>query len=108
MSSKNESLELEVAKLTDEVKKVKSRVYELQKTVDLLYKDREILEDIQGSIRKLQELQIQARVHHDNMAQDIKADVKESQLAVEEAVDEVKEDVVRGLVGDEKKKLGIF
>ena len=96
-------IELELGKISDELKKVTRRINDLQKSVDLLYKDREILEDLQGSVRKLQELQLNARQHSDTVAQDIKFEIKDSQIKtedkIEEKVEQAKEDIVKGIGG---------
>lgn len=84
------TIQLELRKLGDEVKKVVRRQDEISKQVDLLFKDREILEDMQGSIKHLQEIILQNQTHQDNTKKDLKADIKGVQFAVEDKVDEVR------------------
>lgn len=85
--------ELGIAQLTDELKKVVRRVDTLQKSVDLLYQDRTILEDMQASITSLKEVLLTSRQHQDLMTKDLKFDVKEVGDKVEAKIDEVKENV---------------
>lgn len=99
---------LAIETLTDQVKKVVRRQDELQKSVDLLYKDREILEDMQGSIKHLQEIIIQNQQHQDNTKKELRADVKESQFAVEAKVDQVQKIIDEKTVIVKSKKSGVF
>ena len=86
----DKSIQVEIAKLGDEIKKVVRRVDQLQKSVDLLFADRQIIEDVQGSIKHLQEIILVNQTHQDNAKKDLKADVKEVQNMVEAKIDEVK------------------
>lgn len=81
------------AKLGDEFAKLTRRIEQLQKSLDLLYEDRSILEDMQAGIRALQEVLLHNRKHMDNVVKDVKAEVIEQGMKVEDKVDSVKETV---------------
>lgn len=83
-------LEVHFAKMTDEFKKSHRDMDQLQKTVDLLYKEREIMEDTQGSIQSFKELSIHNRNHQDNAIKGVKTDINQVKEAVELKIDEVK------------------
>lgn len=83
------NIQLELEKLRDEVGKVVRRQDEIQKTVDLLFTDRQILEDVQGSIKHLQEIILQNQEHQDNTKKDLKADVKDIKISMENKVEAV-------------------
>ena len=104
----NEQVKLAITNLSDEVKKIVRRQDDIQKSVDLLFADREILEDMQGSIKHLQEIIIQNQQHQDNTKKDLKADVKESQLSVEAKVDEVQKTMNEKTVIVKTEKENIF
>lgn len=78
----NEQIQLEFSRLSDAFNKLIRRVDGLQKSVDLLYQDREILEDMLGSIKSLQEVLLYSRQHVDNAVKDVKAEVIEQGLKV--------------------------
>jgi len=107
----NEQIQLELSRLSDAFNKLIRRVDGLQKSVDLLYQDREILEDMQGSIKSLQEVLLYSRQHVDNAVKDVKAEVIEQSLKVEEKVQSVKETVednITGLVQNIEKKKNVI
>lgn len=107
----NEQLQLEISRLSDEFKKLIRRVDGLQKSVDLLYQDREILEDMQGSIKALQEVLLYNRQHIDNAVKEVKAEVIEQGLKVEDKVEKVKttvEDNISGLLQNIEKKKNVI
>ena len=56
--------------------------------MDLLFADRSILEDLQGSMKHLQEIILSNQTHQDNSHMDLKADVKDVQNAVANKIDE--------------------
>lgn len=80
-------------KMGDEFAKLTRRIEQLQNSVDLLYEDRSILEDMQAGLRALQEVLLHNRKHIDNAVKDMKAEVIEQGLKVEDKVDSVKESV---------------
>jgi L-lysine 2,3-aminomutase len=88
-----------IAKFEDELKKVVRRVDQIQKSVDILYQDREILEDMQGSIQALKEVLLHNRQHIDNAVKDVKAEVIEQSAKVEDKVNQMKDSVQDNLTG---------
>lgn len=88
-----------IAKFEDELKKGVRRVDQIQKSVDILYQDREILEDMQGSIQALKEVLLHNRQHIDNAVKDVKAEVIEQGAKVEDKVNQMKDTVHDNLTG---------
>lgn len=88
--------------MIDQIKKIVRRIDSLQKTVDLLFEDRSILEDIQGRLTAVEE-QLKLNRQHDNQ---VRKDIKEEiqtvgqnvQGAVEDKIDEINNQI-------EKKKI---
>ncbi len=75
----------------DELKRLSRRTEELQKTVDLLFQDRAILEDI---LTRLSQVELALRANQKNqtvMQQDTKNEIQEVKAATKEKVEEVKE-----------------
>jgi hypothetical protein len=93
---------LDIVKLTNELKNVLRRLDSIEKTVNLLFEDRAILENIVGRITGLEEQEKLSRQHANAVRQDIKSDISMSELktgaTVETAVEEVKDLI-------EKKKI---
>jgi len=122
MSNEIDELKVRIFKLEDLIDKVVRRQDSIQKSLDLIYNDREILEDIQGSIRALHEVSLHSRQHVDNKVDDVKAEVREQGLKVEERVEKIKnsmeqnatdtiktvEDNIGGLVQNIEKKKTII
>ena len=61
----------------DFIKYLKREIKDLNTKLDLVYGEREILEDILGSVKALSEKLTYHREHIDNIVSDVKADVKE-------------------------------
>lgn len=100
------SLEDKVEKVGVEVQKTVRRVDTLQKSVDLLYEDRQILEDIQASIGALKSQVLAHQQHIDLSVKDVKADVKEGQAEMGGKVEEVK-DAIREVISTSAKNIKI-
>jgi len=77
-------------RIAEELGKMTRRIDTMQKTLDLLYKDRELLETIQGKITDLDEQIKLSREHDRTISQDIKAEVNVTSDEVKEKVAEVK------------------
>lgn len=84
---------MEDHKTTDELKKVIRRLDSLQKTVDLLYSDRSILEDILGRLSTVEHSLNLNKEHQTDVQKDLKADIRDIKEAVEDKVDEVRMEV---------------
>ena len=73
----------------DELKRLSRRIDEMQKTLDLLFADREIFEDILTRMSAVENAMHLQRATATENAKDIKADIKEVADVVESKVDEV-------------------
>ncbi len=97
--SQTDQILVGIAKFEDELKKVVRRVDQIQKSVDILYQDREILEDMQGSIQALKEVLLHNRQHIDTVVKDVKAEVIEQGAKVEDKVNQMKDTVQDNMSG---------
>ncbi len=79
-----------LSEIKDELKKTTRRQDDIEKTLTLIFQDREILEDIQGSIKHLQEIILANQQHQDTARNSLKSDVKRVEFAVQDKVDQVK------------------
>ena len=88
MEDKNEHF------VEDELAKFSRRLDSIQKTIDLLFADREILENIQGRLTGLEEQVKLARMHDNEVRKDIKDEIQTSGqqvvATVETKIDEIK------------------
>ncbi len=89
-----ERIENLISHLIDEEKKTKRAVDTVQKSTDLVYQDRQILEDVVGGIGSLRDILLKNREHQETVRRDLKADVS----GVTDKVEEVKKDVVEIVV----------
>lgn len=94
--------------LEDEMKKITRRQDDLQKELSILTDERKILEDIQASIQYLKQIIVDNQQHQDNTKRDLRADVKESQFAMEDKVDEIKKMVDSQTIVVKSTKDSIF
>ena len=101
-------LKFELSEIKDGQKKIIRRLDEIQKDVTLIYEEREILEDIQGSIKHLQEIILANQEHQDNARNSLKSDVKKVEFAVQDKVDEVKNTIEDKTVIVKSSTGGIF
>ncbi len=90
-----EELKVSIQKLCDEQQKATRRIDTLQKTADLLFADREILENVVGRLTSLEERINLSRQHDDLANKDLKAEIQISGdrvgAKVETKVEEIKE-----------------
>ena len=93
IESRLSKLELSDSKTHTILEKVIRRIETLQKTVDLLYQDRNIQEDIQAAIHSLKEVLLANRQHQDFAMKGLKFDVGEAEEAITEKINKVKEEV---------------
>ena len=68
--------DLRLSAIEEELKKVTRRQDEIQKSVDLLFQDRTILEDLVGSVGHLKEIILQNQEHQDTKGNSLKADIQ--------------------------------
>ena len=72
----------------EELKKVVRRLDSLQKTVDLMFSDRNLLEDILARLSTLENALHLNREHQTEMQKDTKADIGDVKNIVEAKIDE--------------------
>lgn len=77
--------------ITDELKRLSRRIEEIGKTIDLLFADREILEDVLSRMTAVENAMHLQRSTATENAKNIKADISEVKDAVEAKVGEVAE-----------------
>ena len=73
---------------TDFQKKVLRELSDIKQYLELVYKEREILEDILGRLALIEEKQYLNKQHQDNIAKNMKSDMNDVQSIVEAKVDE--------------------
>lgn len=93
IKASEERIMLKLDAVLEEVKKCVRRVDQLQKTSDLIYEDRNILEDMQASITALREGIHVNQQHQERVARDVKAEVIERGLETQEKVKNVEKKV---------------
>lgn len=81
--------QLALEEIRTEVSKVVRRQDEIQKSVDLLFADRTILEEVQGSIQALKQIIVDNQEHQDRARDSVKADVR--------VVSDIAEDLKKGI-----------
>lgn len=79
--------EIKYQKLEEELKKVVRRQDEIQKSVDLLFQDRAILEDLQASVTGLKEIILANQQHQDMARNSVQADINEVTNTMKELTD---------------------
>jgi hypothetical protein len=89
----DKTLELKIEKLIAQNKKIERTQGDILKYLELIYKEREILEDIELSVKSLGEKMVYQKGHVDNILKDVKGEVIEQNLATQEKVAEVKKEV---------------
>jgi|SRR3972149_345761 len=92
----------------EELKKIVRRVDTIQKTLDLLYQDRNILEDILSRLTALEYSLNLNKDHQTQVQKDIKADIGEVAITVEDKMEEVKEKLDNKTVVIRSSKKNIF
>lgn len=73
----------------DDYKKLQRDIDDIKKYLELVYKEREIIESLQGSVKHLQTIILANQEHQDITKKDLKSDIKDVANIVEAKVDEV-------------------
>ncbi len=94
--------------MEEELKKIVRRLDSLQKTTDLLFQDRNILEDILSRLSAVEQALHLNKEHQTEMQKDMKADVKDVKFAVQDKIDEVKETMTEKTVIVNAKNQNLF
>ena len=84
---------LDILRINEKITDIERRLNSIEKYVELVYKDRELLVEVQGSVAHLKSMLIENQQHQNNTSSALKADVSEVQFTVESAVAEVKDTV---------------
>ena len=79
---------LDILRINEKITDIERRLNNVEKYSELIYKDRELLVEIQGSVAHLKSMLVSNTEHQDNVAKDIKADIDDVQSIVEAKVDE--------------------
>lgn len=79
---------VKIEELSKEVNNLGRRISTAQKSIDLVYDDRQLLENINGNLVSLKQLVVDHQKHVDTSVKDIKADVGDAKTVVEDKVDE--------------------
>ena len=84
-----EEKQVKESNIEGSLNRLSRRVDTMQKSLDLLFEDRKILEEILGSLAMLKELQFSTRSHQENLTKDIKAEVVDTKMEVKDKVNEI-------------------
>ena len=74
-------------------KKVLRELSDIKQYLELIYKEREVMEDNQSATVALGNKIVTNQLHQDNIAKDIKKDIGDVQSIVEAKIDEVHENI---------------
>jgi len=91
------SNKLSLDKIEDELKKIVRRQEVMQKSLDTLYEDRGILEDLQGQMRNLQEQFQLNRQNSERRNQDVKYEIQNVQDKVQDSMAEMGDKVEQNI-----------
>jgi hypothetical protein len=82
----NESLKILIDSVQQDVAKLDRKQDVQQKSLDILYQDREILESILAGISELKQLIVSHREHQDTAMKDVKQEVTDTKDTVSENI----------------------
>ena len=82
-------ISLDISRINEKINEIERRLNSIDRVTELIYKDRDILSEIQGSIAQLKSIMISNQQHQDNSVKDIKSDIDDVQSINEAKVDEV-------------------
>ncbi len=85
-----EEVNLKILRIKEKITEIERRLNSVEKYSELIYKDRELLVEIQGSVAHLKSIIVSNQEHQDNTAKSIKSEIGDVQNIVEAKVDEVK------------------
>ncbi len=104
----DKTIQVELAKIGDEIKKVVRRQDEMQRSLDLLFSDRQILEDVQGNLKHLQEIILANQQHQDQNKNDLKQEIREGNAITENKVHDIVNKIDSNTVIIKSKSIGII
>lgn len=82
----NQTIKLLIKEVRQSIEKNDRKTDALQRSVDLLEQDRQILENILGSITELKQLIVSHREHQDSTMKDVKMEVTETKETVQDNI----------------------
>lgn len=88
MKKEPPSIEVQIKRLTDEIKAIRRDFNDLRRQIETLDQDREILESVQGALRSLEEQERLTREHLDNALNKIVTEIAVHGKRTEETVGE--------------------
>ena len=89
---------LTIAKISESINKLSRKIDGIEKYLELIYKERELLDELLASNSMIKEFILSSRQHQENLTRDVKLEVQEVQSKVEDKVDEIGQQL-------EKKKI---
>ena len=101
MTSKQdiEEINIHLDRLDRDFKEITKQFSSIQTSLDLIYSDRDLLEDIQNEITKVRELVLSADKHNVDLTKDVKRVVEtktdEVKFTVEEKTNEVRKKLIK-------------
>ena len=84
---------LQILRINEKITDIERRLNSVEKYSELIYKDRELLVEIQGSVAHLKSMILANQGHQDNVSKDIKADIGDVQAKVVDKVDQVSDKI---------------
>lgn len=108
----DEKIKLQIEKNTSDIAEIIRRLNSIDGYIQLVYKDRELINELRDSVAGLKQRLVDNTQHQDNVAQDIKLEIHEKAEDVKDTIkdtgDEIKEDVAKGVVGTITENKGII
>src|SRR3990167_6732799 len=110
--TKAQRLENDITEIKGALKEITRRLDNLDRYVELIYKDRELMNETNENISGLKQRVVDHAEHIENVVKDsqneMHKDIIKTQDVMEAKVDEVKGDVVKGITGAVTKKKGLL
>lgn len=101
-----------VEKNSTDIKEIFRRLDNLERYSEQIYKDRELINENSESLAGLKQRVVDLGNHIENLVKDhtfeVSKQVEEVKDVVEDTGEQIAEDVIKGMGGDDKKKLGRF
>lgn len=104
----NEEIKTELKKNNEIFEEIKRQYDSIQKSLDLIYSDRNLIEGMKADIGSIRSLILTFDKHNENLTQDLKKEVIDTGSKVEQSAEEVKDtvdyktDQIREHVGEVK------
>jgi len=86
---------MEYIEIVNELKKVIRRIEDQRRTIDSIHADRDLLEDILNRMTAIESALNLQRSHATETAKNIKADISDVKVVVQDKIEEVSEQIVQ-------------